>query len=78
VDDRGWHCTCKASEFHRHCWHVRAAKAGVLGKPVVRMHWTAPAQSEHEAAITAAHASRAAYLARASRTEPALADLYGE
>jgi hypothetical protein len=77
VDGRGWHCTCTASEFNRHCWHVRAAKAGVLGRPVVRMHWTAPVPSEHEAAITAAQMSRAAYLARAAATVPALSDLYG-
>jgi hypothetical protein len=79
VDDAGWHCECKAGHYRRLCWHRKAAQTGLLGKPIVRVEWTVPAAlSEHEAAITAAQMSRAAYLAAAKTAPASLADLYGD
>ena len=40
VDDGGWHCSCKASEYTKtrgKCWHLLAAQNGDLGKPKLRV-----------------------------------------
>jgi hypothetical protein len=73
--EAGWSCTCKAGSFRRPCWHVRAAKTRLLGKPVVRLEWSVPAARAHEAARYAAQASRAAYLA-AAKTAGGWQDMY--
>ncbi|MGD9890696.1 MAG: hypothetical protein AB7U18_05315 [Dehalococcoidia bacterium] len=30
-------CACKAAQYNRPCWHVKAVHAGMAGKPRVRV-----------------------------------------
>ncbi len=47
IDDAGRHCSCKAYQYGRPCWHLRAVKDGNAGKPYVRLMPLPPPPAEH-------------------------------
>ena len=61
--DGGWSCTCEGFYWRgasRPCWHVKAARAGQLGRPRIRIMPLPPAPQP----------------ASAARERPAWMDLY--
>lgn len=62
LDAAGYHCSCKAAQFRRACWHVKAIKAHqYTGKPRARLA-VQPATNVPPVTFTPPHDNPAAHL----------------